>query len=153
MKTYIITCIFAAAVLTLCACKTSPESQANPIFISTQLINVSSPTNGQTVTTNYPDFSWQVSGQRYEVAAVFTKHIQVSGKQIQNTNDCIGMWDTGMTGTDGSVNYSEFREVSGGLITGSQAAPLAGGTYYWAVWAYDSGMVITNSSAEITFKY
>jgi hypothetical protein len=153
MKIIFIICPYAAASLLLLACNSSLPAPSNPLFQGTEIISVYSPTNGQQVSTNYPDFSWQATGLSYEVAGVFDNPILVSGKQIQNSNDCIAIWNTGMTGIDGNVNYSLFKEVSGGIITSSYAAPLTNGTYYWAVWAYDSGLSISNSSEEIKFTY
>ncbi len=140
-------------VLAVSSCPTNPGSTPqNPIFTGTGLINISAPTG--TVSTNFPDFSWTATGLSYEVAAVFTNSINVQGKKIQNTNDCIAMWTTGMKGSAGTVNYSSFKVVNNGNLTGDYVTGLPyHGTYYWAVWAYDDQLNISNSSPLESFTY
>jgi hypothetical protein len=131
------------------SCSTGLGTTQNPVFSGTVLINTTAP-EGSGV-ANPPVFIWQSTGLSYEVVGVFVNPISVQGKQIQNINDCIAIWDTGMAGSDGNVSFTLFKQVVNGNLTSSSASLSSGHTYYWAVWAYDSQLDLTNSSAQVTF--
>ncbi len=152
MKTKILLYLLLISIIALLiSCQNSPFEPENPIFSGTVLIETTGP-SGSSASLS-PTFVWKATGLSYEVVGVFKNSIVVNGKQIQNKNDCFAMWTTGLTGSAGNVDYANFKLVSGGVLTSSAAPSLSSGvTYYWAVWAYNDQMVITNSSAQVSFS-
>jgi hypothetical protein len=130
------------------SCDNSTPEPKNPLFSGTILIETTAPI--KSISSNNPEFKWQSPGTTYEILGVFTNVISVDGKKIQNKNDCIAMWTTGLKGTAGEVSFSDFRQMIGGVIQGSCMSNLPGGgvVYHWAVWAYDDKMTITHSSIQ-----
>ncbi|NPV39142.1 MAG: hypothetical protein HPY78_07690 [Brevinematales bacterium] len=125
----------------------SSLSQENPLFEGTRLIVVTSP---KTTATSTPTFVWNSpEGIYYQVVGVFTNHLKIEGKKIVNTQDCIAMWTSGMSGQAGNVEYSNFKDYP--ALQNAAPSLVSGKTYYWAVWAYNSDMEVTHSSAEISF--
>jgi hypothetical protein len=123
----------------------------NPLFSGTTYVTTTAPSGNGAGTL--PVFKWQSStDMKYQIAAVFKKAIQVDGKRIKNTNDCIAIWTTGMNGSAGNVSYSDFRVFSNGAIQSSAPANLSAGTYYWAIWGDNDQMSVTHSSSAISFN-
>lgn len=129
----------------------------NPIFSGSTFIENCSPTG----TTNavFPDFKWNSPGSSviYEIVALFNSPIVVDGskKTIVNTNACIAMWTTGMTGSAGSVNFQNFKKVTNGVVLTTTAVDGqtltnngSTATYYWAVWAFNNDWEISHSSGQ-----
>jgi ABC-type antimicrobial peptide transport system permease subunit len=113
------------------------------------LIDINQP-EGSGATAS-PTFIWTATGKAYEVVGVFNTTIYVTGKNIDNTNNCIAMWTTGMSGSAGNVPFSNFKQVVNGNLTSNSTNNLNNGTYHWAVWAYDDTETVVSSSADITF--
>ncbi|MFN4216190.1 MAG: hypothetical protein ACK4HQ_02125 [Brevinematales bacterium] len=127
----------------------SSLSQENPLFEGTRLIVVKSPKN---MVISSPTFEWNSpEGIYYQVVGVFTHRLKIEGKKIVNTEDCIAMWTSGMSGQAGNVEYSNFKDYP--ALQSSAPSLIPGKTYYWAVWAYNSDMEVTHSSAEISFTF
>ncbi len=135
---------FLLVLVTMAGCNVVGDK--NPLFEGTSLIITESPKG--TVTPPFT-FAWSSpEGIYYQVVGIFTNNIRVEGKKIVNTEDCIAMWTSGMTGQAGNVSYSDFKAYPS---LSSTAPNLSSGTYYWAVWGYNDRMEVTHSSAQVSF--
>ena len=106
-----------------------------------------------------PIFEWENLQSNLVAAAIFNDRIRVSldGGRIQNTEDIIWTWNSGMgTGSQSSgktlIEYKDGKDVAGGQ-TLTTATPLeARKVYFWAVWAWnENGTAINFSSRAIPF--
>lgn len=133
--------------LTLAACGADTPDEGgewqyqNQIFPGTTVIT---PAQGGAAAN--PSFSWPAVGVRHVVCAVFSAHLGVSGELISNPQDLRWVWHTGLgRGRDGNIL---FEDGAGDADGRTPAAPLAPGTYYWAVWAFDDAGAPVASSLE-----
>lgn len=101
-----------------------------------------------------PVLAWEAIPFRYVTAALFSNPISVSGGEIQNVEDIVWQWHSGMDfGVVGQVQYSEGRSVINEIIDYNNfPVSLTGGHYYWAVWAWgNAGVRVLFSSQQREF--
>lgn len=105
--------------------------------------------------TSTPTMRWDSVQTKLIVSAIFIHPIQPAKGKIENTNDIIWIWHSGLEdGKDGWVTFEEGRSISGGVIENlGQPIPLpASHQYYWGVWSWDeSGIKVQYSSKQMTF--
>ena len=105
--------------------------------------------------TPAPVIKWDSVQTKLIVSAIFNQPIQVVNGRIENTNDIVWMWHSGLEdGKDGRVAFEEGRNISDGVLDNlSQPVPLATShQYYWGVWSWDeSGIRVRYSSRQMTF--
>jgi hypothetical protein len=83
-----------------------------------------------------PSFSWQATGYRHVVCAVFDERISIIDGTIANPHRIRWLWNSGLPdGREGNVTFAD-----GVSDPETDAAPitLENGTYYWAVWTLDA---------------
>lgn len=99
-----------------------------------------------------PNLSWPATGRRLVVAGFFGKRIDVRQNLITNQSDLLWMWHSGMDGgREGNVLWQNGAPARWGQpLVGQAPAPLAPGTYYWAVWALDDTGKPVQSTVELT---
>ena len=105
-----------------------------------------------------PVLAWDSIYVPIITVAIFRKGIEISGGSIQNKNDIVWQWHTGMSSSvylNGMqrVNYTDGRNVKNSEIDySSPADSLSGGMYYWAIWGWaTSGVDIIYSSRDLYF--
>jgi hypothetical protein len=105
--------------------------------------------------TSTPQLRWDSVQTKLIVSAIFINRIQVTKGKIENTNDIIWIWHSGLDkGKDGRVTFEEGRSISDGVIENpGLPVPLpAAHQYYWGVWSWDeSGIRVLYSSRQMTF--
>ena len=128
---------------------TSTINYNNQIFRSTTKLDISMSTNG----TYKPSFSWQSTGLKYIIIGIFTNRISVRDNKIQNPEDMIWTWNTGMArGREGDIIYIDGRDVANKVISSNNSTPLSlDKTYYCAMWAYDIDYNLIRSSKEFLY--
>ena len=122
-----------------------------PLFDGTSPIELGSPAEGATLATTTPTLRWTATQRPLVAAGVFSSPIVVRNGQIDNPDDLVWLWHSGLpTGDEGSVPFDAGR---GDFEANDAPQPLTRGrTYYWACWAWDdSGSVVSRSSAQYTF--
>jgi hypothetical protein len=113
--------------------------------------------NGNTVDTvnSEPVIRWDSVQTGLIVAAIFDQPIHVVSGIIENKNDIVWIWHSGLEiGRDGQVVFEEGKSIPDGLLDNlSQPVPLpALHQYFWGVWSWDqSGIRVTYSSRQMTF--
>jgi hypothetical protein len=81
----------------------------------------------------------------------------LDGKRIQNIEDIVWTWNSGMgTGNQSSgntiVDFSDGKDVKGGQTLTSLTRLEKNTTYFWAIWAWDdTGKDVAFSSLAIPF--
>lgn len=106
-----------------------------------------------------PTFEWENAQSNLVAAAIFKDQIRVSldGGRIQNTNDIVWTWNSGMgTGSQASgktiIAYEDGKDVEGGETLTTSTPLETGQVYFWAVWAWnENGTAISFSSRAIPF--
>ena len=94
-----------------------------------------------------PAFSWQATNHGHVVCALFDERMSVKDNLITNTHRLMWMWHSGLSG--GREGNVQWKDGVADPQTGTKAAALKAGTYYWAVWTVDSLGIPKASSAEI----
>ncbi len=94
-----------------------------------------------------PAFSWQATQHGHVVCALFDERMSVKDNVITNTHRLVWMWHSGLKG--GREGNVQWKDGVADPQTGTKAAALKAGTYYWAVWSVDSLGIPKASSAEI----
>jgi hypothetical protein len=108
-----------------------------------------------------PLLKWDSIGINIITAAIFKRHIDVSGYDIRNPGDMVWQWHSGMQtdsniSREGYVQYLDGRNVihstTDTIDYNNPARPLDVGHYYWAVWGWNrSGIRIWYSSKQLEF--
>jgi hypothetical protein len=105
--------------------------------------------------TPTPTIRWDSVQTKLIVTAIFIHPIQVTNGKIENTNDIIWIWYSGLEdGKDGWVTFEEGRSISDGMMDNlGQPIPLpALHQYFWGVWGWnESGIKVLYSSRQMTF--
>lgn len=105
--------------------------------------------------TSTPPIRWDSVDSKLIVSAIFINPIQVADGKIQNTNDIVWIWHSGLANVNnGRVTFEEGRSLSGNAIEDTdQPIPLpAFHQYYWGVWGWnESGIKVQYSSRQMTF--
>jgi len=105
--------------------------------------------------TSTPTMRWDSVQTELIVSAIFTGPIQEANGKIENTDEMIWIWHSGLEdGKNGWVKFEEGRSISNGFIENlDQAIPLPDShQYYWGVWSWnESGIKVMYSSRQITF--
>ena len=127
----------------------------NLIFINAAPIEIITPSQGDTLESITPVFSWEAPSSEMVYIGIFTKNISVSGGQINNIEDNIWGWHSGLgKGRIGFVNFSDGLNVVNGLLQiDNPPTPLQPNTTYsFAIWAWNiDGTSIGYASPEIIF--
>ncbi len=128
----------------------SIDSDTN-LFPNTEPIEIVAPYPWAQITSQTPTFRWQPTNNRHVVAAVFDSPAVVADGNIDNTDDIVWIWHSGL-GLDDEGNVSFKRGVDG-IQSGQPTEPLERGrTYYWAIWAWDDlGAHVTHASPLTSF--
>lgn len=156
-RLFLLTALFVFS--TSCARKSSstgPEGVSNSaLFPGTKPITLISPPN-QRVMDREITFMWNPSGQQQVALGLFEAPIQIVNGNIQNKNDNIWAWHSGLkNGQQGLVKFSDGYGVENGIWQNQKPIKITNGKqYYWAVWAWDNNGTITHSSEayNLTFQ-
>ncbi|MCA9672812.1 MAG: hypothetical protein KC503_44775 [Myxococcales bacterium] len=117
----------------------------NQLFSNTQLLSPAA--SGD---MHAPSFSWPATGERHVVCAVFRKRIAVRQDRIENEDDMVWVWHSGMRrGREGNVRWDDGRP---GPSSTDPPRSLPAGTYYWALWTLDVAGNPLGSSRELTMN-
>jgi hypothetical protein len=106
-----------------------------------------------------PTLEWDNIQSNLMAAAIFKNKIEISldGHRIENVNDIVWTWNSGMnTGSQSSgkivVEYLDGKDVTNGETQESNTPLEANKTYIWGVWAWnEAGTEIAFSSKAIPF--
>lgn len=131
------------------------EAIPNPsvlLFDDTTPIDLFTPGKNAVLTTATPTFSWQRTTRNLVVVGVFDNPIRVSNGRIENEDDLVWIWHTGLP--DGDEGNILFSEGAGSYYGQQSPEPLeVGQSYYWAVWAWNNeGAIVTHSSPQSRFS-
>lgn len=88
------------------------------------------------------------------VVGIFNSSIQTSGKTILNEANFFRGIKTGLAGFNrGQLDFSAtyIYDQNSNDFDGPSALP--NGSYYWAVWGYDSNGILTHASPQWRFTY
>jgi hypothetical protein len=122
------------------------------IFNADADIELLSPSQGEIIYSDTPQFSWNMESRELVALGVFDNRIEVKDNEILNTDDLVFYWDSGMLkGLVGSISLDDgVRFISGERSSGKNVIPLEKGkAYFWAVWSWDNeGIKIVSSSIE-----
>jgi len=129
-----------------------PLTTTTPIFTAPEQVTLIAPSMGGVIANTKPSFTWNMNAKNLVAMGVFNKRIVITNGTIQNMNDLVYYWDSGMqTGRVGSIVFNDGKRYISGKLEGLPTpSPLnQGKAYYWAVWAWDStGINIISASRE-----
>ncbi len=118
------------------------DDEAAPIwqsllFDDTQRITNTDMTTGH----SQPAVSWKATDEKHVVAGLFSERIGVTDNQISNPDKIVWLWHSGLgKGHEGNVLWAHGN---------GNPKPLAKGTYFWGVWAFDDEGLPSWSTEEI----
>ncbi len=93
-----------------------------------------------------PSFSWQATGRKHVVCAIFSDRVQVRRNEITNPDKIVWMWHSGLaTGREGNIL---FKHGVAGAESTQSANPLPRGSYFWGVWVFDDSGTPIMSTVE-----
>jgi parallel beta-helix repeat protein len=121
-----------------------------PVFPGTSRIPLGSPSTGELLITDRPDFNWTSTGAREAILFVWARPPNLDSTGAIDENGIVWAWHTGLgTGFPGAVSFQDGRSTPTGKMN-ELTDPVAlnrGTAYYWAVWEWDEdGMSIIASS-------
>lgn len=125
-----------------------------PLFAGTDRINLTSPSSGQILISNQPEFSWIGKGSNLVMMAVWDQLPEISNGKINNISNIQWLWHSGLgTGLNGYVQYSDGVSIVDNMISNTASpVPLElGRSYYWAVWEWTEDGQSLLSSSNISY--
>lgn len=135
-------------------------SQKNTLFVADRIINIVSPTFGDTIYSTAPDFVYNTTGNKLIMIALWETPAIVRDNVIINMRDIVWFWHSGMKNSPiGAVSFTKGQTpLNGNLnptdLKSNPPKPLdKGRSYYFAIWEWDEmGIKILGSSKESYFK-
>lgn len=123
------------------------------IFPRTGLIKITQPQYDSIVYTRVPNVSWNRTGRKNSVIAIFSSPPVIRGGKIVNSNNIVWIWHSGLSGSDGFV---DFMQGSGSSDLSTYQIPnqlSPGRSYYIAAWSWDDDNLLLTESSNASIFY